>query len=291
MKAWLLRYGDVAFAVVVMGVMSAWPQIDVAIASAFYQPGIGFPGAQLWPVKLIYVGVARAWVVAPVLVMLLLAGCAPYVGASWRPRRRALLYLLTALLLGPGLIVNTVLKNQWGRPRPVHLAQFGGTAPFSAALSYSTHCPTNCSFPSGHAGAAFFLMAGYWRTGRRRWLVAGIACGLVVGVTRMVVGAHFLSDVIASGLIVHFCCRSLAYVFRFPTAGMQSRAPPRARPPAHAPLPAHGEAHAGADIKADAAPDGEPDGEPQTGHEAEQVRAQPVARHSGHAVVRNRATG
>ena len=213
MIALLRRHADVALALACIGAFVAWPALDLRLVAPFYRHGLGFPANEVWWIRAIYVTVARTWVLALALLVLLLASWLPRLRAPLGRRRKALLYLLTSLILGPGLIVNTVLKDHWGRPRPVHLAQFGGHSTFTPALKYSTQCPRNCSFPSGHAGAAFFPMAGYWLTRQRRWLVLGIACGLLVGYTRMAMGAHFLSDVIFSGFIVHFSCRWLAACF------------------------------------------------------------------------------
>lgn len=213
MSTLLRRYGDFALALACIVAFTGWPELDLRLVAPFYRQGLGFPANEVWWIKAIYVTVARTWLLALALLGLLLASWLPAMRTPLGRRRKALLYLLTALVLGPGLIVNTVLKDHWGRPRPVHLAQFGGHSSFTPALAYSTQCPRNCSFPSGHAGAAFFPMAAYWLTRQRRWLVLGIIGGLVVGYTRMAMGAHFLSDVIFSGLVVHFSCRWLAACF------------------------------------------------------------------------------
>lgn len=214
----VFRYGDLLLACAVSACFVLWPGSDLLIARELYWLGGGFTEASGW-VGLIYVGVARFWIAAPLLAVLLVLGYTRR-GRFWRAHRTALAYLLLALLLGPGLVVNTVFKNNWGRPRPVHLAEFGRRATFTPALMPSDQCATNCSFPSGHAAAAFFPIAGYWLTRQRRWLVLGLGFGLLVGATRMAMGAHFLSDVLFAGLAVHFTCRALALAFRLgPAAG------------------------------------------------------------------------
>ena len=40
---------------------------------------------------------------------------------------RAAVFLVLSLLLGPGLLVNVILKDNWGRPRPGSVVEFGGT--------------------------------------------------------------------------------------------------------------------------------------------------------------------
>jgi len=215
------RHADLILVAVTALVFLQWPQLDLQLARLFHVPGQGFTWDRAWWVQLIYVVVARFWVLAPVLAALLLLSLLPRLRQRWRRHRLVVAYLLAALLLGPGLVANTLLKNHWGRPRPVHLAEFGGPAHFTPALEPSRQCPRNCAFVSGHAAAAFYLMAPYWVTGRRRWLAAGIAFGLFVGAVRMVMGAHFLSDVLFAGFVVYFSCQCLASLM------LRRRAAPR----------------------------------------------------------------
>ena len=219
----LRHYPDLVFALAATLVFVAWPRFDLWLASLFYVPGHGFSVWQGWWVQLTYVVVARFWLLAPLLVLLLVCASARRAPANWRAQRRALSYLLAVLLLGPGLITNTLLKNHWGRPRPVHLVQFGGHAPFVPALQPSRACATNCAFVSGHAAAAFFPMAGFWITRRRRYLVGGIGFGLFVGFVRMAMGAHFLSDVLFAGVVVALTCRLLAPLFLRRTRKLRRR--------------------------------------------------------------------
>lgn len=213
MRQLLRRYADVLLACSLALVFTLWPQLDLRLAAYFYVPGLGFPAWQLWWVNLTYVVMAKLWIVALLWLSLLLFGFMPRFKRRWARHRLILAYLLAVLLLGPGLIANTLLKDHWGRPRPVHLVQFGGHAVYTPALQPSSQCLHNCSFVSGHAAGAFYPMAGYWVTRRRRWLLGGIVFGLFVGYVRMAMGAHFLSDVLFSGIVVHFTCRLLASLF------------------------------------------------------------------------------
>ncbi|MFX9123683.1 phosphatase PAP2 family protein, partial [Acinetobacter baumannii] len=85
-----------------------------------------------------------------------------------------------------------------------HIADFGGSAHYVPPLLPSRQCDRNCSFPSGHAAAGFWLISGAWVwTGhRRRWLTGGLLFGAVIGLTRIAQGGHFLSDVLASLTVV-----------------------------------------------------------------------------------------
>lgn len=210
---WLRRHADVLLALTVGAVFAAWPRLDLALAGMFYFPEQGFRIGYAGWIRLIYTVMAKLWILALVWILLLLWGSLPGFRRRFAPQRRQVAYLLAVLVLGPGLLVNTILKDHWGRPRPVHLAQFGGTAQFTPVLRPSDQCPRNCSFVSGHAAAGFYPMAGFWLTRRRRWLAGGIAFGLLVGFARMAMGAHFLSDVLFAGICVWFTCRLMAWAF------------------------------------------------------------------------------
>ena len=115
------------------------------------------------------------------------------------------LFLATSLALGPGLVVNTLLKDHWGRARPHQIVEFGGNAHFSPAVLLSDQCARNCSFPSGHAALGFWLVAiamvmpTAWR---RIAMPIALGVGVLIGLMRIAQGAHFLSDVIAAAIIV-----------------------------------------------------------------------------------------
>ena len=119
-------------------------------------------------------------------------------------RRRVVSYLAAAYALGPGLLTNVLLKDHWGRARPLHVAAFGGDRLFTTPLLPAHQCSTNCSFVSGHVSVPFFLMAFVYlisdRRRRRRATVGVVLFGLLVGFERVVQGKHFLSDVLYSAL-------------------------------------------------------------------------------------------
>jgi lipid A 4'-phosphatase len=110
---------------------------------------------------------------------------------------------LAAFALGPGLLVNGFLKDQWGRPRPVMTDLFGGKLPFVPAGEWSNACLNNCSFVSGESASIFWLvcLVPLLPAGQRRigavvlTTVAVFTAGL-----RMAFGGHYLSDVVLGGL-------------------------------------------------------------------------------------------
>jgi len=75
-----------------------------------------------------------------------------------RNNRRVIFSLLT-LALGPGLLVNSLLKSHWGRARPIEVSAFGGARSFSPAYIIAQQCSRNCSFVSGDAAMGYYLIA------------------------------------------------------------------------------------------------------------------------------------
>jgi lipid A 4'-phosphatase len=183
------------------------PQADLATSALFYDPQSGFALAGWGPVQAI--SAAVPWLVRAVLV--LAAGAALWLAAVgrplWRLDRKAIVFIVAALALGPGLLTNTVLKDHWGRARPSQIAAFGGTAQFTAAPLPAAQCNRNCAFVSGHAalGFSFVGFALMLPRGRRRAgaQAATLGFGALVGLGRIAAGAHFLSDVVFAGLLVY----------------------------------------------------------------------------------------
>src|SRR5262245_4094209 len=68
-----------------------------------------------------------AWLLATGAVML---WCGSLRRSAWVRYRRACALVLLALALGPGLLVNGILKPLWGRPRPYQVESFGGARPY-----------------------------------------------------------------------------------------------------------------------------------------------------------------
>ena len=138
------------------------------------------------------------------LLCLIFSPCAK----SLRRWRRAAGFLTLVMLLGPGLLINGVLKPEWGRPRPRQLVEFGGSESYRAVWQPMNKAPGRKSFPSGHASIGFFLMVPYFLLRRHRRagrviLMLGIGAGALVGLARIFQGAHFVTDVFWSGVLVY----------------------------------------------------------------------------------------
>lgn len=115
----------------------------------------------------------------------------------WKPTRRAGLSALCAMLIGL-IVVNFTIKPLVSRPRPwLVMENFVNLVP--------EHDPN--SFPSGHTNAAFAFALGVCAAGdSRRWMkIAAVCAAVVMGLSRLYVGVHFPSDVLAGAVIGSLC--------------------------------------------------------------------------------------
>jgi lipid A 4'-phosphatase len=190
----------VAAAVIFVG----WPDLDLAVARFFYIE----PRRFLFNQSVLATGLrfgfrVLTWgtaVAAATGIILALTRQRHLFGlslAQW-------IFLALVLITGPGLIANMVLKDNWARPRPLYVVEFGGPDRFTPALERSGSCERNCSFVSGEASATFALGFAIAMLARRRRaaLLAAVAAGSFAGLIRMGEGGHFLSDVVFAGVFM-----------------------------------------------------------------------------------------
>ena len=114
----------------------------------------------------------------------------------WKPTRKAGVLALVSMLLGL-LCTNVILKHLVGRPRPwLDIAQL---VPLIAE-------PDPNSFPSGHTCAAFAAGMIWVRALPQRWMrVLSAVLAVCMGLSRLYVGVHYPSDVLAGALVGSFC--------------------------------------------------------------------------------------
>ncbi len=177
--------------------LSGFPHLDLWVSELFYVPGLGFPAKGTGCERLIYHSVG--YVLAFALLGVALGFRRRSTAASIRGRQ--LHYLLWVLALGPGLLVNGILKEHWGRSRPAQVVQFGGHQRFTPAWVPSDQ--GGKSFSSGHAAAGFYLVVLACTAAKRRfWVWLALGYSLLMGLMRIAAGGHFLSDVLVSWVIV-----------------------------------------------------------------------------------------
>jgi lipid A 4'-phosphatase len=198
-RGWCLTGLQMAVLLAMTGLLEAF-DMDRRVAAHFFHVENGWylAKAPLWvwlhdfgtiPGLLLTLGALATW----------LAGF--YVPGLRAWRRPCLLVVLTTIV-GAGLLVNAVLKQYWGRPRPDQTVEFGGKWEYRPVFSPGTP-GKGASFPCGHCtmGFVFLSMIGFRRE-KKVLAVGAAAAGIVLGVLlsacRIVQGAHFLSDTIWS---------------------------------------------------------------------------------------------
>lgn len=208
----------------VAAALSCWlfelHNIDMDVARMFYVPHVagGWPVGNIPWVKFINDRGIKILVICAAVTGLALWALGHRVSREWR---FAGMFIVLSLAIGPGIVVNGILKAEWGRARPMDLVEFGGKAHFRHISNPGRAGPPERggdgrSFPSGHASVAFWTTAFYLLARfRRRRLAAALLCGsLVLGtlvsIARMGAGRHFLSDVVWSGIIT-FAINWLVY--------------------------------------------------------------------------------
>lgn len=191
-----------------------YPETDLVIHRMLYEDGAFIykhhPAIELlydsipWVTKIVAVGG-----ILLLLYQLVLKKHVPFFS------KRKLVFLLLALIIGPGLLVNTTFKDNWGRARPSQIVEFGGDKTYSEPWVIADQCDRNCSFVSGHSSVAFYLTAfALLLSGSARVVVYVLALlyGVASGFGRMAQGGHFFSDVLFSALITLLVVHVLYYI-------------------------------------------------------------------------------
>lgn len=125
--------------------------------------------------------------------------------------RKVALAFALSLGIGSGILTIGVFKENWGRPRPRQVQQFGGTEQFRPFYSPALKKPAvpSKSFPSGHSTCGFYFFILYFigkRAGNLRLARAGLfvalSLGLALSISRIMQGGHFLSDILFAAFLM-----------------------------------------------------------------------------------------
>jgi membrane-associated PAP2 superfamily phosphatase len=134
-----------------------------------------------------------------------------YFSAKTINMRRQATYLLLVIALGPGLVVNLIFKDHWGRPRPAHMTEFGGQHHYIPPLQIAN--TGEKSFTCGHCSVGFAMFGVFFLSQKRKkfYFALTVILGTMLGLTRMSAGGHFVSDILWSGYLVFFVAWLLYY--------------------------------------------------------------------------------
>jgi lipid A 4'-phosphatase len=191
----------ITITLVCMGLFALAPELDVAVARLFFRDTL--PITALSPIGN---AMRRVFWDAPYVILagFVVAYALRRMGRIRRgPDGRAVIFLVATLALGPGLLLNGVLKEHTGRPRPVFIKEFGGEWAFRPWYDFRGECDANCSFASGETGTSAWTLAPALLTpppARGYAVAAALALTVATGLLRMAFGGHFLSDVVLAAL-------------------------------------------------------------------------------------------
>lgn len=214
-----------------------FPLLDISVQSLFFAPtecppnadGLSvcgaFPFSQNW--FLIQVRRLFFWL-PPVIALSLVA----YILFHWRdtdnPSTKEGVHQVLLVVLSWGLcvgfLVNSIFKAYSARPRPVNTDLFGGLEHFIPAGGFGGTCQSNCSFVSGEAASAGWLLclipllpAGL----RQVFAPILIAISLATPMLRVAFGGHYLSDVMLGWLSAPLTFAALVCIFGWKTTRPQ----------------------------------------------------------------------
>jgi len=210
-------------------IFAADPSLDLQVASFFHDLAAQ-PGGRRFDQVIDIVRQAGPLViiaaVAPAVVALVMKIFWPL-----RPTlisTRAALFLIASLALGPGLLVNVVLKEGWARPRPGMVTEFGGDYAFMPWWDPRGACDSNCSFVSGETSSAVWMMApAMLAPPPWRYVALGTAgvYSIAFASMRMLTGGHFLSDVIFAAIFTGLVIWTVhGFLFRWPATRLEEDA-------------------------------------------------------------------
>lgn len=187
----------------------SFPEIDIYVSSLFYKNGFILKGSlfEIFFYKSVPI-VITIFATGSILVFLY-----NFINKKniLNINKRVIIYIILVLALAPGGIVNSLLKEHWGRARPNQIIKFGGDKKFTPAFILSDQGGN--SFSCGHGAAAFSLLGfALLATKRKRlWITLALSYGVLVSFARIIGGGHFISDTVTSFFIVYITTDILYY--------------------------------------------------------------------------------
>ena len=184
--------------------------LDIFVGNLFYKGGQVFVLQSFSYITILAREVFLPFVAFYILIIPILSLFFPlkiiYFGFNFNYKQ--IIFLWTSMLINVVVVVNVFLKGFWGRARPNDILELGGSGVFTPWYKISDSCNSNCSFVSGDSSVGFSLIILFFITNNKVYFWMALFSGLFLGGVRIFEGAHFLSDIVASGFLI-FC---LTYV-------------------------------------------------------------------------------
>jgi lipid A 4'-phosphatase len=132
-----------------------------------------------------------------------------------RFNKKAIAFILSFSIIGPGVVTNLIIKDHSSRVRPKNIENFNPKSQKSFTPYYSLkgECSHNCSFISGHVAATFVFVAIAYVLESQTALILAVLFASLMAVSRVVQGGHFLSDVVFTFIINLIILKILYYLF------------------------------------------------------------------------------
>lgn len=214
-KRWIIP----VFSMILFTPFSAY--LDLTIARYFYEQGAGnathFPSNSLLDFMYVY-ALVPGQITAVIALFALLCSYLFPKAKTWRSPAMALVLILA---IGGGIIVHSLLKDHWGRPRPRQTIEFGGHQEFRPYYkpNFFNQPEPSKSFPCGHCVMGFYffgcaLVAAKYNRKVLYYLsmAAALLLGIALSLTRMAQGGHFLSDVLMSALVMWLTSLTVVWI-------------------------------------------------------------------------------
>ena len=210
---------DFSILIILIGVLTLvfrYTKLDITLEHYFYSPQKGWmlQYQPFWDFIYRY-GIFPGYILAFLGLILISLS---YWNSKYIKFRKVSFLLVFTIIVGPGILVNLVLKDHTGRPRPREITEFGGTETYLCVCEIAK---TNegKSFPCGHCSMGFYLAIPYlFYRGRKKFiarsfLITGLLYGILIGIARMMAGGHFASDVVWAGGITWGVALAGYYLF------------------------------------------------------------------------------
>ncbi len=132
------------------------------------------------------------------------------------PRKTRRIGIVAAMALAFSFLCNNLLlKNIVGRIRPYEAIH---------GLLRLIDAESDASFPSGHTACCFSVSTAILLAAKKKWPgILLLVFSLITGFTRIYVGVHYPSDVIAAMITAPICAIAMYFAFKAVEKRMQER--------------------------------------------------------------------